>query len=122
MGKLRHKEELCYPVKLWQNPDLDLALTGATVSLKKTLKRPFLISCSLRNFFLNPHQRVLKHRYKIKNMLTVLSVSELHPEELRTVHHSFSRQQTNDNVTRREMRGSGGWGVKAAVSRWKRMT
>lgn len=56
----------------------------------------------------NPHQRVLKHRYKIKNMLTVLSVSELHPEELRTVHHSFSRQQTNDNVTRREMRG-GGW-------------
>lgn len=54
-------------------------------------------------------------------MLTVLSVSELHPEELRTVHHSFSRQQTNDNVTRKD---EGKWegGMKAAVSRWKRMT
>lgn len=80
------------------------------MSLKKTLKRLSLISCSLRRFSLkkkHSHPRVLKHRYKIKNMLTVLLVSELYPKELRTVHHSLSRQQTNDNVTRREMRGGG---------------
>lgn len=40
-------------------------------------------------------------------MLTVLLVSELYPKELRTVHHSLSRQQTNDGVTGREVRGSG---------------
>lgn len=40
-------------------------------------------------------------------MLTVLLVSELYPKELRTVHHSLSRQQTNDGVSRREVRGSG---------------
>lgn len=40
-------------------------------------------------------------------MLTVFLVSELYPKELRTVHHSLSRQQTNDGVTRREVRGSG---------------
>lgn len=40
-------------------------------------------------------------------MLTVLLVSELYPKELRTVHHSLSRQQTNGNVTQREMRGGG---------------
>lgn len=84
--KLRHKEGLwsqSYPVKLWQNPDFSLALTEATLPLKQTLKGyPSEVALREVLFFKNFHLRVLKHSYKIKSIVTVLSVSELHSEEI----------------------------------------
>lgn len=53
-------------------------------------------------------------------MLTVLSVSELYPKELRTVHHSLSRQQTNKWQCYLEKMRSGQWGGRQEVHNGRR--